>query len=321
MQGKQAKGGKRRTMSIRRTLALLAVPAATLALTATPAMASPARPAAPSGTEIIVNDTAFGPALAVGSGPFKNYTLYYITADHGTSFGCTTGVTRTPFGPITCTGPSNDKNAEWPAITTTGKPVAGPGVRQSLLGRVYRKGVGWQVTYAGHPLYLFDMQAGAVTGEGWDEPGIPPWHGVWWLLSASGQPVPWAGTLTTTKVGGKTVLAEPMMTGAGWIKFPVYTFSGDQGYSGATCGSNPACARAWPPVLTSGSPGYSGVPASGIGETSLPGGLSQVTWNGQPLYLFSNEQAAPLPNGAAAPVGNGNGIHAFGGTFSLVVNP
>ena len=100
----------------------------------------------------------------------------------------------------------------------------------------------------------------------------------------------------------------------------MYTFSGDQS-STSTCGANSACARAWPPVLTSGSPGYSGVPASGIGVTGLPGGLSQVTWNGHPLYLFSNEQAAPLPNGSAAPVGNGNGVKAFGGTFSLVVNP
>ena len=63
-------------MSIRRTLALLAVPAATLALTATPALASTAaRHAAPSGTEIIVTNTAFGQSLAVGSGPFKNFTL------------------------------------------------------------------------------------------------------------------------------------------------------------------------------------------------------------------------------------------------------
>ncbi len=64
------------------------------------------------------------------------------------------------------TGPSNDKNAEWPAITTTGKPVAGPGVHQSLLGRVYRKGVGWQATYAGHPLYLFSHEALAPTASG-----------------------------------------------------------------------------------------------------------------------------------------------------------
>ena len=253
-------------MSIRRSLALLAVPAAALALTATPALASTAASsahhAAPSGTKIIVANTAFGRSLAVGSGPFKNFTLYYITSDHGHSFGCTTGVTKTPVGPITCTGPSNDKNAEWPAITTNGRPVAGPGVRAALLGRVFRKGVGWQVTYAGHPLYLFDQQPGAVTGEGWFEPGLPPWHGIWWLMSPGGQPVPWAGTLTTTKVGGKTVLAEPFLTGIGWVNFPVYTFSGDLGSYTTTCTAISACARAWPPVYTSGSPGYSGVPAA-----------------------------------------------------------
>ena len=192
-------------MSIRRWLTPLTVAAAALAASAlalpTPALASialasialasiepalalTAQPATPQAPRSSWSTRRFGWSLAVGSGPFKGYTLYYITSDHGTSFGCTTGATSTPIGPLTCTGPSNDKNAEWPAITTTGKPVAGPGVHQSLLGRVYRKGVGWQVTYAGHLLYLFDQQAGAVTGEGWFEPGLPPWHGVWWLISA-----------------------------------------------------------------------------------------------------------------------------------------
>ena len=41
------------------------------------------------------------------------------------------------------------------------------------------------------------------------------------------------------------------------------------------------------------------------------------SWYGHLLYLFSDEQ----PNGTGAPTGNGNGIKAFGGTFSLVVNP
>ncbi|HEX2824551.1 MAG TPA: hypothetical protein VHO07_30975 [Streptosporangiaceae bacterium] len=315
----------------KRWLALLAAPAATLALS-TPALASTASPASPashtashaasSGTKIIIADTAFGPALAVGSGPFKNYTLYYITADHGHSFGCTTGVTSTPIGPLTCTGPSNDKNAEWPAITTSGKPVAGSGVSQALLGRVYRKGIGDQVTYAGHPLYLFDQQPGAVTGEGWDEPGLPPWHGVWWLISASGEPVAWAGTLTTTTVAGKTVLAEPFMTGVGWVDFPLYSFSADQPYGFARCSASAACARAWPPALTSGGPGRSGgVPAWGIGELGIPGGLTQVTWEGRPLYLFSHEELSLLPDGKGAPEGNGNDVRAFGGIFSLVVNP
>jgi predicted lipoprotein with Yx(FWY)xxD motif len=306
-------------MSVRRWLALLIVPAATLAMS-TPVLASPASPAPSGGTKVVMADTAFGPALAVGSGPFKNYTLYYVTSDHGQSFGCRTGTVSTPFGPITCTGPSNDKNAEWPALTTAGRPVAGPGVHQALLGRVYRKGVGEQVTYAGHPLYLFDQQPGAVTGEGWFEPGLPPWHGVWWLLSARGEPVPWAGTLTTTTVGGKQVLAEPYETGDGWVNFPVYTFSGDRGWD-ATCSASADCARAWPPVLTSGGPGRSGVPAWAIGELGLPGGLTQVTWNGHPLYLFSHENLAPEPDGKAVAEGNGNGVHAFGGTFSLVVNP
>ncbi len=307
-------------MVIRRWLALLAVPAATLALT-TPAMASASRTAAAGGTKIIVAETAFGPALAVGSGPFKNYTLYYITSDHPGSYGCTTGATNTPIGPLTCTGPSNDKNAEWPAITSATRPVAGRGVSQGLLSRVYRKGVGYQVTYAGHPLYLFDQQPGAVTGEGWDEPGLPPWHGIWWLMSPDGSPAPWAGTLTTTSINGKTVLAETFQTGIGFVNFPVYTFSGDQPYYTAACSASAACARAWPPALTRDQPGLTGVPASGAGEVGIPGNLSQVTWYGHPLYLFSHEQLMPLPNGAAAPTGNGNGIKAFGGTFSLVVNP
>ena len=315
--------------SRRRWLALLAVPAATLAMS-TPALASTASPAAShaasSGTKIIVSDTPFGPALAVGSGPYKGYTLYFISSDNPPSYGCTTVVVSLPGAPpgSTCTGPSNDKSAEWPAITTNGKPVAGPGVSQQLLSRVYRKHVGWQVTYAGHPLYLFDQAPGLVSGEGWFEagPALPPWHGIWWLISADGAPVPWAGTLTTTTIGGKTVLAEQYETIAGWVNFPLYTFSGDQPYGFATCSANPGCARAWPPVLTSGGPGRSGgVPAWGVGELGIPGGRTQVTWEGSPLYLFSNEKLAPAPNGAPKPAGNGNEVHAFGGTFSLVVNP
>jgi len=133
--------------------------------------------------------------------------------------------------------------------------------------------------------------------------------------------VPWAGTLTTTKVGGQTVLAEPFMTGIGWVNFPVYTFTGDLPYYRATCAASAACARAWPSVLTGGAPGHLGVNGFGIGEISIPGGLSQVTWNGHPLYLFSHEALAPTASGGAAPAGNGNGVSAFGGTFRLVVNP
>ena len=126
-------------MSVRpiwRALVPLIALATSLGLAAT-AQASTTQAAAakatPKGTEISVANTVFGPALVVGSGPYKGYQLYFISSDNApTSYGCTPGATKTPVGPITCTGPSNDKNAEWPAITTTGKPVAGPGVSAAL---------------------------------------------------------------------------------------------------------------------------------------------------------------------------------------------
>jgi predicted lipoprotein with Yx(FWY)xxD motif len=43
----------------------------------------------------------------------------------------------------------------WPAVTTGGKPIAGQGVNASLIGTIKVKGVGLQVTYAGHPLYTY----------------------------------------------------------------------------------------------------------------------------------------------------------------------
>ena len=139
-------------------------------------------------------------------------------------------------------------------------------------------------------------------------------------MSPGGYPVPWAGSLTTTKVGGKTVLAAQYSTGVGWINFPVYTFSADSS-SYSACAASVACARAWPPVITSGAPGWTGLPPSQIGGLGIPGNLQQVSWAGQPLYLFSHEQLAPGPGGVPVTAGNGNGIKAFGGTFSLVVNP
>jgi predicted lipoprotein with Yx(FWY)xxD motif len=312
---------------IYRVLAPLAALAAGLALTATAQAAGPApttgRAQATPGTEIIVTSTEFGPALAVGSGPFKNHTLYLLTSDNPPSYGCTTAVTKTVIGQFTCTGPSTSK-AEWPAITTVGKPVAGPGVKAALLGTVDRPGVGDQVTYAGHPLYLFVFDSGSVSdlyGEGFNEPGVPPWHGVWWLVSPTGQPVPWAGTLTTTTTtGGEKVLAASYMTYVGWVNFPLYTFTGDKGGK-PVCAETVACARAWPPMFTGGRPGAIGVPISDIGAITTSSHLIQVTWNGDPLYLFGNETLKLLADRRAAPVGNGNGITAFGGTFHLVVSP
>ena len=258
--------------------------------------------AAGGGTVITVANTAFGKALVVGSGTYKGYSLYDITSDDPPSYGCTTTVVSLPGAPpgATCTGPSNDKNAEWPAITTNGAPVAGPGVKASLLGSVVRKGVGRQVTYNGRPLYLFDQQPGAVTGEGFDEPSLPPWHGVWFLVKPNGSQLPWTSNLTTVTIKGHRYLATRMETVFGWISFPVYKRS-------SACPPGP-CASAWPYVLTAGHPGTAGgVHARDVG-TRWTGLGTQVTYKGHPLYLFSNEGLNPTTLTAT---GNGNGVAGF----------
>jgi predicted lipoprotein with Yx(FWY)xxD motif len=43
----------------------------------------------------------------------------------------------------------------WPPLRTAGRPRAGHGVRQKLLGRIRRPDGSWQATYNGHPLYRY----------------------------------------------------------------------------------------------------------------------------------------------------------------------
>jgi predicted lipoprotein with Yx(FWY)xxD motif len=228
-------------------------------------------------------------------------------------------------GRALCAGQSDDTNAEWPAITTTGAPIAAGEVSQGLLGTVTRtfEGVGGvgpsvsqqQVTYAGHPLYLFDQSPFQVTGQAWDEPGLPPWGGLWSLVAPSGRPVPWAGTLTTITIGGKKVLATPMFTPVGWEDFPVYSYSKDTPWHSACTGS---CAIAWPAVLTSGAPGLShGLWPQSVGTLRTQAG-TQVSYDGRPLYLFGSENPILTASGAYAVTGNGNGVAVGGGTFTLV---
>jgi predicted lipoprotein with Yx(FWY)xxD motif len=56
----------------------------------------------------------------------------------------------------------------WPPLTTNGAPMAGSGVRQSLLTTGQRGDGTTQVVYNGHPLYYYagDTKAGDTLGEG-----------------------------------------------------------------------------------------------------------------------------------------------------------
>ncbi len=74
----------------------------------------------------------------------------------------------------------------WPAYTTSGKPIAGTGVKAALLGTTAKK----QVTYNGHPLYRFagatgygapDKKSGQANGQGLFQ--------LWYVVSPKGTPV------------------------------------------------------------------------------------------------------------------------------------
>jgi predicted lipoprotein with Yx(FWY)xxD motif len=308
MHGRHASG--RLAAPLTATLGALALCAAAMG-PATPAQAAPAW----TGTVISEANGPYGQMLVVGSGRYKGFTLYAITSDRPGHYGCTTQVITVLGHHGTCTGPASDANAEWPAITTKAAPIAGNGVSRRLLGSVYRKHVGRQVTYAGHPLYLFDPKPGDVFGQGWDEPSLPPWFGVWWVVSPSGQFQPWAGELTTVRIGKRTVLAARMQTAIGYKDFPVYTYSKDTVTSSACYNF---CAHAWPPMLTSSLPKVTkGIISGDVTTIIRSGGVRQVAYKGHPLYLYSHEGIVHTSKGYFA-TGNGNGVKSGSGVFELI---
>src|SRR3954447_18962070 len=95
--------------------------------------AAPA-PAA-SGPALTVRTTSLGTILADGRG----FTLYAFEADQGTTSACS-GACATAWPP---------------AAATSASPQAGAGVTQSLVGQTMRADGTTQLTYAGHPVYLF----------------------------------------------------------------------------------------------------------------------------------------------------------------------
>jgi predicted lipoprotein with Yx(FWY)xxD motif len=99
----------------------------------------------------------------------KGITLYDFVKDKGTTSVC--------YGACA---------ALWPPLLTHGKPIAGPGVKASLLGTTKRKDGKLEVTYGGHPLYYFvsDRKPGQTTGQGLNQFGAP-----WWVLSPAGKEI------------------------------------------------------------------------------------------------------------------------------------
>ena len=294
----------------------------------------------PNGPVLVVGGAGAGLVPATASTPAAyNFpagsSLYFATIDRSTNdldghsyqAGCTAVVD--PTAGFACTGSPVADTSDWPALPTDGPPVAGPGVSWRLLGDVYRADLGtFQVTYAGHPLYLFDAGPNSFFGANYLETvaPLPPWNTAWYLMSPSGLAAPGMANLELEAPTAQTtytsaVVAAEMLPGVapGGAAITVYSFSSDSPWK-SRC--NRSCARDFIPVLTSGPPTVAaGINALGVGVIERHDGSDQVTYNGHPLYIYSQEQPAvdgmgnPILTGS---VGNGNGIQAFGGTFSVV---
>jgi len=136
-----------------RPLAILALAAA---LVATPAFAASPR------AKVLVRVTSVGGVLVDARG----HTLYSYAPDRAQTSTC--------YGACA---------SVWPPLLTTSKAAAGLGVRANLLSSAKRKDGKLQVTYAGHPLYLYsgDAKAGDLNGQGYSN--------IWWALSSTGAKV------------------------------------------------------------------------------------------------------------------------------------
>jgi predicted lipoprotein with Yx(FWY)xxD motif len=97
-------------------------------------------------------------------------TLYLFAQDSGTTSTCT-----------------NACAVAWPPLRSDAQPtVAGSGTDPSLIGTTPRSDGSPQVTYEGHPLYLYkgDQNAGDANGQ-----GVNAFGAAWYVLSPAGDEI------------------------------------------------------------------------------------------------------------------------------------
>src|SRR5262245_10213484 len=117
------------------------------------------------GATVATGPSGLGRILVDGRG----HTLYLFEKDKKGRSACS-GV---------CT-------AYWPPLVANGKWIAIKGVKQSLLASIRRADGSRQVSYAGHPLYLFsgDAKRGQTNGE-----GLTDFGAAWYALNAAGKKI------------------------------------------------------------------------------------------------------------------------------------
>jgi predicted lipoprotein with Yx(FWY)xxD motif len=118
------------------------------------------------GTETSGSQTLLATPATVG-GLGTTATIYAFTSDTATSSNCTETCARF-----------------WPPLLTSQPPVAGAGADPTKLGTIQRQDGSFQISYNGHPLYLFAGALNATTGgEGFVVHG-----GTFQILGPDGMP-------------------------------------------------------------------------------------------------------------------------------------
>ena len=130
-----------------------------------PAPSSTTTMAAAGAATIASHMTSLGQILVDGNG----MTIYLFEKDKGTTSMCDGSCAK-----------------YWPPVATNGAPKAGSGVTAGKLGTTKRADGTTQVTYSGHPLYLYtgDKTPGDVTGQ-----GLNAFGALWYVVSPAGTEV------------------------------------------------------------------------------------------------------------------------------------
>jgi predicted lipoprotein with Yx(FWY)xxD motif len=117
-------------------------------------------------------------------GQYAGHTLYLFLADSGTTSAC-----------------GGACAAAWPPLRTNSQPTVGAEADASLVGTTSRSDGGPQVTYNGHPVYLFvhDQKPGDTNGE-----GVNAFGASWYALSPAGR-----------QITGPAALGGPSSSGGG----------------------------------------------------------------------------------------------------------
>jgi predicted lipoprotein with Yx(FWY)xxD motif len=159
-----------RSRSLTLLVSAAAVPLAALAVAGCGGSGGSKTPAPPKTTggqvaTVGVATTGLGKTLVDS----KGRTLYLFKKDSGTTSAC-----------------ADECATDWPPLRANANPTVGSGADAAQIGTTTRSDGNPQVTYNGHPLYLYegDEKPGDTNGE-----GSTAFGAAWYALSPAGQQV------------------------------------------------------------------------------------------------------------------------------------